>query len=525
MSKIDPPAGWPDVDGIDTFERLLGGPLPTSPMNRSIGNLVSRTKQLRADLATAQAGVAQVYTDLGAPTGASRVGFRAAGSSVTRTVQDKLRDVVSVKDFGALGDGATDDTAAFLSAIASVKVTGAALHLPAGTYRISSTLAAGRIFSNQQLRIFGDGSDLTKLQATASLTGPVLEVGAESVAGYSGSVWLQDFAISGAGIGVTARGLRLWGVVHADFTRLFATGCDVGFENRGGIDVDFEGCFAYRNAVGFNVDRWIIGSDTSWPNITNLLRCEVKDNTQWGVRFDNGRMLNIMDSDIETNGTVSDLGTGGIYVGPGVNNETPGVDGQGLVIERTWLEANAGLSTIVYESGVNTIKSCTIVANAGAVNDVLVKGGNYHILHSHIAPFKTSNVLEELTAAVKVGNSIVDTYGGIYSFDITKTQRQYAPFVARAANLPNMTLQMGRVTSGAGQVVVTFPTPFAPGSTVEVFTQIRNLSSATLDEVEVHSTSPTQFTMERKSVAIPPGTSISTAGTYAVSWLAIGQMS
>lgn len=43
---------------------------------------------------------------LAAASGASLVGFQAAGSgAVATTVQNKLREVVSVKDFGALGDG------------------------------------------------------------------------------------------------------------------------------------------------------------------------------------------------------------------------------------------------------------------------------------------------------------------------------------------------------------------------------------------------------------------------------------
>lgn len=65
--------------------------------------------------------------------------FLQAGTGATsRTVQEKLRDVVSVKDFGAVGDGVTDDTAAFTAAFtASSKIL-----VPAGTYLLSAEVAA-----------------------------------------------------------------------------------------------------------------------------------------------------------------------------------------------------------------------------------------------------------------------------------------------------------------------------------------------------------------------------------------------
>jgi hypothetical protein len=72
-----------------------------------------------------------------------QVTFLAAGSGATqRTVLNKLRDVVSVKDFGAVGDGVADDTAAFAAAVAA-SATGTIL-VPLGTYRIGTNLTIPR---------------------------------------------------------------------------------------------------------------------------------------------------------------------------------------------------------------------------------------------------------------------------------------------------------------------------------------------------------------------------------------------
>ena len=94
--------------------------------------------------------------------GAAAINFLQAGTgAVVRTVQAKERDTVSVKDFGAVGDGVTDDTAAIQAAI--LAGAGKTIYFPAGTYRIP--YSASSCFSPlANTRILGDGQKSTTLQ-------------------------------------------------------------------------------------------------------------------------------------------------------------------------------------------------------------------------------------------------------------------------------------------------------------------------------------------------------------------------
>ena len=113
------------------------------------------------------------FAAFAASSGSTLVGYSQGGTgSVQRTVQSRLRDVVSVKDFGAVGDGVTDDYAAFLAAstycndndVHSLLIPPASYHLSepwfvpqGGNYVLCRTVADGAVVDNTVIAQNGAG--------------------------------------------------------------------------------------------------------------------------------------------------------------------------------------------------------------------------------------------------------------------------------------------------------------------------------------------------------------------------------
>jgi hypothetical protein len=95
------------VTGATTASRSL----THAEMDANWAHFVSRDSEIQASLA--------------ASTGAALVGFTQSGSGASsRTMQAKGREVFSVEDFGAVGDGSTDDTSAIQAALTAMNVAG-----------------------------------------------------------------------------------------------------------------------------------------------------------------------------------------------------------------------------------------------------------------------------------------------------------------------------------------------------------------------------------------------------------------
>ena len=144
---------------IDTQELFIGNGTVSEGAPQT-GN----TKILTEDdniLSTANTFTFRGNTDSPVVTGVDN------NSPIVRTLQKKLDDFANVKDFGAVGDGQTDDTAAINRAIANlvtVETTGKQkrrLYFPGGTYIVTGPILLYP-FSN----LVGDGMESTIISQT-----------------------------------------------------------------------------------------------------------------------------------------------------------------------------------------------------------------------------------------------------------------------------------------------------------------------------------------------------------------------
>lgn len=247
-------------------------------------------------------GDAVLRSDLAGAGGAQLVEYRG------RTVYDRLGDVVSVKDFGAVGDGVANDTAAVQAALtagagktvsfppATYKLT--ALTVPANTTIIATgaTLdfsAAGDItaltfgagVSMQGGKIQGPGGATFQNSGIAILAGGTPNhpaapsyVEAPKIDG----VWIDGFANTGIQLQYCKDGhVKNCRITDMGYAAVF--GISVHRVDITGNRIDIVGGVGAPDSYGITVSHWDAYSLTSGPSSSN---CHIADNTISNVAWE-----------------------------------------------------------------------------------------------------------------------------------------------------------------------------------------------------------------------------------------------
>ena len=284
---------------------------------------------------------------------ATGVGTGTGTAQLSQTVETKLQEFISVKDFGAVGDGVVDDIAAINAAIAYAKVTAnvKGIYFPTGNYRITNSIDARGNFEN--------GLELWGFRATITTTGnfPALKLNGrvpDTPPEVRMKAYVHGFVFQGPGkantsaVGIEVqrgasvvvkdcqmydyyRGLYCFGNLISNYENLYIGRCFIGIEaTPDGIefapnDLHFTNCQVVGNdkilrAINFpNGAMTFIGCELEGNNLSGtvsdgvrvieffnagkvtLQGCHIEENPgQYNIYFDsnNGNHLNIIGCEI-----------------------------------------------------------------------------------------------------------------------------------------------------------------------------------------------------------------------------------
>ena len=389
--------------GLDAAGRVPGGGeiwltdtlVYKFQLETSTGTIVQTLDNVSASIGSAA---------LVASSGSSLIGFIQAGSgAIARTAQAKMRETVSVKDFGAVGDGVANDTAAIQAAINYAKSSTSVhcIEFPTGNYAVNAPI--------EIKGGFGDGLTIkgNKSTVTGSHNGPVFDLNGtlpSPAPEYRLNVLIQDFTVVGSGktnIGSRCiqivdganvqvnncllrnayKGLYGFGALICNFIQLNIRDNETGVEflPSGGFspnDIHFVNCQIIVNKIAVRAISFDYGS---W----NFYGCEIEGNNLSGNATDGVRVCEFFDA-----GEVNFIGC--------------------------HFEANPGQYNLFYNSPNGrhlNIIGCKMIPGDTTGSIVYVDNGELFITGTHAAQNVGSNIV--LTA--NTGNALIvgDTSGTV----------------------------------------------------------------------------------------------------------------
>lgn len=328
---------------------------------------------------------------------------QSGAGAVARSWSAKVGEIISVKDFGAVGDGTTDDSAALSAAIAALPNGGGVIYFPQGNYLINSAVLidpdTGDDFISN-IHFLGSGGHHTNIATRIQLLG-----GDSSTAGMTLKSCVQmtfehiDFVgassklalvkIQAAGASPYYSSFQI-AFRHCRFATTTPVRATVWVNNCS--NVTFDNCFFQGAAIAVQ-----IGSSTADAENSGTFGGGTADQIKFHQCFFNGDIVNYRLRGASFDACVFDLnvvaGTRGVRIYAAGDQLV-----RGLRMENCW----AGF-------GDNTGTFLTMGASGYAITAV----GNY------IATYAKGIVLDGIGVALIEGNEFALNSSGAMAIQVT----------------------------------------------------------------------------------------------------------
>jgi hypothetical protein len=346
---------------------------------------------------------------------ASQVSYTPAGTgAVTTNVQAKLRQTVSVKDFGAVGDGVVNDQPAIQAALNYAATIYGLVFFPHGEYRINSsinvystTAIQGEGIDSTVIRYYGTGG--TAIELTGTLLNPRIKIS------------LSDFSLYDQGTGIN--GINMGYCYYSTLSHLRIYGFTVGLAIANCFNNQYNFIVSESNTQdGYNLS-------TTDANALNFISCQGVNNGRAGFYSEGGRSVLMSGCTWEANTQY------GVWIS-GQNANRP----LSHTLEGCYIEGN-GLFEVYIDSqgslipaGV-TIRDCYFEFIAGkAVQAIRVVDG-YNVLidgctfDNQGGSYTYSLVMESAGTknAIRWGRNFDSSTSGVYSEVYYENQTKMEP--------------------------------------------------------------------------------------------------
>ena len=400
----------------------------------------------------------------------TNLGYTAPFSnSVTQTVTSKLAQYVSVKDFGAKGDGTTNDTNAIQSAVN----TGKNIYFPNGTYLIgqitipSGVCLVGETLSGVIISPYGTISSLglfylntvsfveisnfTFLSAYPTSSNPVAINVANGNNNYIHDIYINAYdtgvvttnttdsnferitVTSGNNIGIYISGSSSYRNKVLNCTVLHAT-ISHGIQINGGKDNQISACECTDAKIFgisiYNTQNAIISNNTIWNTIKEGINLEnsnncivVNNNISWtstSISTDFG--LSLFGADPSENNNFNII-SGNSIGGPGKSGIACAQHCQfniiqdNTIINPNTLNTSNGAGILIYGigGGNNFVTGNTLYNNSGYMyygindNDGITFGKDV-ITNNWVTGAITANVKKDLSSVEALNNYVYTNY-------------------------------------------------------------------------------------------------------------------
>ncbi len=345
--------------------------------------------------------------------------FTPSGTgAATRSSHDKFSDLISVRDFGAVGDGIADDTTAIINALTAAD----SVFLPEGEYLVSGTI---QLTARQS--IFGAGQKSVLKSVNNSFN--VIEV-------VEDHVRIANLRIEGGDIGIKLYGLTR-PVVQTAVTDVTIAQPNTGVQLDGYTNVNFP-CYwnnfdrvlVEQPAVnGFHLFRSGAG-DT--PNANKFHACRAyslgADITGAGFYIEEGRFNNAF---IDCEANVKGTAQGCFIVGAGSDK---------TLFVNPYAESNNQVPNIKLEAGSieTSIFNLLSVSDGAAIWDL--SGGEYTAYNAgfpHKNRFQRTTCTDMNATLQRYDTEFIDSSGTV-SLDLSHSVHLVSSFGgALSVELPN----------------------------------------------------------------------------------------